>query len=153
MAMASSDPTAETTLYLKRIFAAPREKVFRVWTKPEEIRQWFAASDEYDTPIAEVDLRVGGKFRMGMKHLPKGTLHIATGVYKEIRPPEKLVFTWSWEGQPESGETVVTIEFRDQGTSTEVIFTHELFPTAALREQHMQGWNGCFDHLAKALQT
>lgn len=150
--MANSHQVAETTLFLKRTFAAPREEVFRAWTKPEEIKQWFAVSDEYVTDIAEVDLRVGGKFRMGMKYVPKGTMHIATGVYKEIQPPEKLVFSWSWEGEPENGETVVSIEFRDQGASTEVIFTHALFPSANVRDQHMQGWKGCFDHLARALQ-
>jgi len=142
---------AETTLYLRHTFAAPREKVFRAWTTAAELKRWFAAGADYVGELAEVDLRVGGKYRIGMKYLPDGTLHVATGIYKVIKAPERLVFTWSWEGQPDRGETLVSIEFHEHGTSTEVVFTHELFLSPELRDRHMHGWQGCFDRLARVL--
>ncbi len=147
--MAETIPTSETTLQLKRIFPAPREKVFRAWTDPKELKKWFAPTDEYTVPFAEVDLRVGGNYRIAMQ-APDGNLHIAIGTYREILPPEKLVFTWSWEGA-DMQETLVIIEFRKQGNSTEVVLTHKLFPNVEARDKHSQGWTGCLDRLAKVL--
>jgi len=145
-------PTTETTLIMKRTFAATRTKVFEAWTNPEMLKQWFTASNEYLSPLAEVDLRVGGRFRMAMKHIEKGNMHIATGIYREIKPPEKLVFTWEWEGEEENGQTLVTIEFRAIDTSTEMIFKQEFFPNKKTRDDHEKGWTGCFGNLAKLFQ-
>ena len=144
-------PLAGTTLYLTRTFAAPRHKVFEAWTRPEVISQWFAASEEHVPSVAEVDLRVGGSYRIGMKHIAKGTEHIATGVYKEIVPDERLVFTWSWEENPNENETLITIEFRDANGSTEMHFRHERFATVKLRDDHQHGWAGCLERLARAM--
>ncbi len=74
-----------------------------------------------------------------------------SGVYREVRPPERLVYTWRWEAQPELEETLVTVEFHDKGEATEVILTHAYFPTAKARDDHNRGWNGCLDRLAKLL--
>ena len=139
----------ETTLYLKRTFAAPRKKVFEAWTKPEVISQWFAATAEHVPTTAEVDLRVGGKYRIGMKHVPKGIQHTAIGEYKEIIPNERLVFTWAWEERPDEPESLVTIEFRDAGNSTEMNFTHSRFVSKQRRDEHEGGWNGCFARMEK----
>ena len=67
--MATAQPHADTvnTLEVRRTFKAPREKVFRAWTRPEEMKHWCAPSAEYETQ-AEVDLRVGGSYRIEMKH-------------------------------------------------------------------------------------
>jgi uncharacterized protein YndB with AHSA1/START domain len=139
--------STETTLILKRTVEAPRSKVFEAWTNPDLLKQWFLASDEYVSPFAEVDLRIGGKYRMAMRHIEKGIEHVATGIYKEILPPSRLVFTWSWEGEQADGDTIVTIEFRDMGTSTEIVLKHEYFRTKESRDQHEMGWNGCFRKL------
>ena len=148
--MATPKTSAATTLHLTRTFAAPREKVFRAWTDPEELKRWWG-SEGYATPSAEVDLRVGGTYRLGMKKLPDGQVFYLTGTYREVRPPEKLVYTWRWEAEPDQGETLVTVEFRDLGKSTEVVVTHELFPSAKVRDDHNRGWSGCLDRLAKLL--
>jgi len=130
---------------------AAREKVFRAWTDPAALKKWFAPGDDYATPIAEVDLRVGGRYRIQIRS-PQGKLHTVVGAYREVKPPEKLVFTWSWqEGGMDVGETLVTVEFRDRGNSTELILTHELFPTAETRDEHTKGWTGCLDRLPTAL--
>lgn len=148
--MPISNPSTETKLFLKRTLKASRENVFKAWTDPVEIKKWFSP-EGFDTPIAEVDLRVGGKYRIGMKQKDKDEMNVATGVYREIRPSEKLLFTWSWEGDPNMAETLVTLEFRDQGKGTELILTHELFPDEASRDRHNEGWISCINKLEKAL--
>jgi len=148
--MASSKPSTETTLNLRRIFKTRREKVFRAWTDPEELKKWWGP-EGYATPSAEVDLRVGGKYRLGMRKLPNGEIFYLSGTYREVRPPERLVYTWRWEAEPEYGETLVTVEFLQAGNSTEVVLTHEFFPTEKARDDHNRGWSSCLDRLAKLL--
>lgn len=149
--MAIPNPKLETTLRLTRTFAVPREEVFQAWTDPTVLREWFAPGDDYATPNAEVDLRVGGRYRIQIRS-PQGKFHTVVGVYKEITPLEKLVFTWSWqEGGTDVGETLVTVELRERGNSTELVLTHERFPTTETRDDHRKGWTGCLDRLSKAL--
>ena len=139
----------ETTLHLRRTFAAPREKVFRALTDPEEMKKWWGP-DGYETPSAEIDLRVGGSYRIAMKS-SHGNTYYLSGTYRAIRPPEKLVYTWRWEAEPEQGETLVTVEFLDLGGSTEVVLTHDLFPSEKARDEHGKGWTGSLNRLANAV--
>ena len=142
----------ETSLQIRRTFPAPRERVFRAWTQPEELKKWWGIADGFSAPIAEVDLRVGGNYRLGMKPPDGDTPYVCGGTFRELRPPEKLVYTWSWEPPGNDiGETLVTVEFLDRGGSTEVVLTHELFPNQEARDQHSQGWAGALDQLAKLL--
>jgi len=91
----------------------------------------------------------------------KGEVYWGQGVYREVKPPEKIVFTWSWtkdkpggaQLHPDSPETQVTVEFFARGNSTEVVLTHATFGSAKDRDEHNQGWNGCLDLLAKVLHT
>jgi uncharacterized protein YndB with AHSA1/START domain len=147
--MADTHPTTETTLQINRTFAAKRESVFRAWTEPEALRQWFVPSEEVSTSSVEVDLRVGGRYRIVMES-SAGEVYIAVGTYREIRFPEKLVFTWSFEGS-DMGETLVSLEFHDRGNSTELVLTHELFLNKEQRDRHNMGWSSCLDHLASSL--
>ncbi len=141
---------SETTLNLKRTFNAPREKVFQAWTDPNALKEWFHGMDDWTTPVHEIDLQVGGKYRLGMQPPDGDTPYVAYGTYREVQPPEKLVYTWSWEGQ-DPMETLVTVEFREVGDSTEVELTHERFPNAEERDKHNEGWVGCLDQLSKLL--
>jgi len=147
--MADKKSESVSTLRLTRTFEATREKVFHAWTDAEKLKRWFGPVG-YAAPIAEVNLRVGGKYRLGMRKLPNGDIFYLSGTYREVRPPEKLVYTWFWENEPELGETLVTVEFRARKTSTEVVVTHELFPNQNIREDHDKGWNSCLDRLALA---
>ena len=115
--MANETASQTYSLQLKRTFPAPREKVWKAWTTPEALKRWFAPSDEYSTPTAQVDLRVGGGYRIEI-YAPDGTPHIVVGNYEEIQAPEKLVFTLSWEGGPVQN-TRVTVDFHEQGEETE----------------------------------
>jgi uncharacterized protein YndB with AHSA1/START domain len=98
-------------------------------------------------PLAEVDVRVGGRYRIHMQ-APDGTLHRVTGIYREVDPPRRLVYTWAWEEKPAEGETLVTVECHDRGGRTEVVLIHERFPNEAVRDQHESGWTGCLVKLA-----
>jgi uncharacterized protein YndB with AHSA1/START domain len=100
-----------------------------------------------------VDLKVGGRYRLGMKAPGDNPLLIVGGVYQEILPPEKLVFTWQWESaDPNEPETLVTVEFHEGAGATEIVLTHELFTDAAQRDKHREGWAGCLDHLERLLK-
>ncbi len=151
--MAAPKPKSETSLQIKRTLAAPREKVFRAFTEPEALKQWWMPGEGFSVPSAEVDLRAGGAYRIGMKN-PKGKLFYVVGEYLEVTPPEKLVYTWRWEGIDEGmGETLVSIELRDLSGGTELIVTHEQFPDEVARDNHNQGWNGCLDTMGKVLAS
>jgi len=127
----------------KRRVAAPRQWVFQAWTKAEHLQRWFFPSiDGEAVPHAEVDLRVGGRYRI-TRHTPDGGITaMVGGTYHEVHPPEKLVFSWAWEApQPDSSETLVTVELHDVQGETEIIITHERFPAQTGQEEHTIGWN------------
>jgi uncharacterized protein YndB with AHSA1/START domain len=150
--MAKEQLSPETTLKIRRLFQAPRERVFRAWTDATELARWFAPSAEYSTRVPELDLKVGGKYKVEMHH-KGGNINTVVGTYREIVPPEKLVFTWRWENDPSAHESLVTIEFLDLGPATEVLLTHVQLPDAEQREKHLQGWNGCLTRLAEYIEA
>ena len=166
--MTQTEAVSETTLRITRKLAAPRELVFKAWTEPEFLLKWWAAHPDFTTPIAEVDLRVGGKYRLGMLPPGQDQPHVIGGIYREVSPPEKLVYTWVWEPQiPETqirsgsgpeglvapGETLVTVEFHDVDGQTEVVLTHQFFAGQEMRDKHSQGWNGCLEQLATLVEA
>lgn len=143
---------ADTRLVIERILPADRETVFRCWTATDHLARWFGPTPDHSTPIAEIDLRVGGRYRIGMRKGEDGETHIVGGIYQEISPPKKLVFTWAWETsvQPPD-QTLVTVEFHEVGNQTRLVLIHERFPHAKMRDQHGEGWNGCLDGLGRLL--
>jgi uncharacterized protein YndB with AHSA1/START domain len=145
-----TNPT--TVLEMSRAIRASREKVFTAWTNPAQLQKWFAVSEGYTTPIAEVDLKVGGRYRLGMKAPGDNPLLVVGGVYQEIVHPERLVFTWRWEsGDPDEPETLVTVEFQERDGVTDVMLKHELFHDVAQRDKHGEGWAGCFANLVRLI--
>ncbi|MGH7539009.1 MAG: SRPBCC family protein [Gemmatimonadales bacterium] len=143
--MVPSSQTAPLPLRLARTIAAPRETVFRAWTDPKALRHWAAPGDG-TAPLAEVDLRVGGRYRIHIQ-APDDTVHKVTGVYQAVDPQRRLVYTWFWETGPEQGDTLVTVEFHERGGATEVIQL-ERFPSAAVRDGHEEGWTSCLRKLS-----
>ena len=138
----------DSMLELKRVLPVSRERVFAAWTETDLIRQWFAPG-EMQTPVAEIDLRVGGNYRIVMKNAT-GETHSPSGVYEEIIPCEKLVFTWKW--QDSELVTRVTITLKELGANeTELTLKHDGFPSADVRDQHNQGWTGCLANLEASL--
>jgi uncharacterized protein YndB with AHSA1/START domain len=140
----------ETTLSMTRRLPAPRADVFRMWTEPEHIRHWFCPVG-FTVVTSEVDLRPGGQYVIAMR-APDGKVHTTKGAYREIVAPERLVYTWQWTG-PGSAETLVTVEFKDLGSETELVLRHERFTGAAHRDSHLAGWNGCLSNLDRYVPT
>jgi uncharacterized protein YndB with AHSA1/START domain len=151
MATAPAPPVA--ALRITRTLATSREKVFRAWTDPKALAKWFAPTDQFRTTVPEFQARQGGRYNIEM-HDPSGQHHSVRGTFREVRPPERLVFTWTWDrepGQQEPGDTLVTVELFDRGGSTELVLTHERLPNVEEREKHDHGWAGCLGRLEKLL--
>ncbi len=146
------ETAAAESLKVTRTFRASRQRVFRAWTEPELMMRWFVEGDA-EMSVCEIDLREGGSYRLE-GHVG-GKKWSIWGSYLEVRPPERLVYTWTWHHDPgfgeSEGDTVVTVEFRDRGSDTELVLTHERFANAKAREEHSQGWNACLDRLARVL--
>jgi uncharacterized protein YndB with AHSA1/START domain len=160
--VASPKQHPEYSVQIRRNFAAPREKVFAAWAERRQLEQWMCRDVSSHTVIHhEQDIRTGGRYLMEVRDPERGQTYWGQGVYREVKPPEKIVFTWSWtkdtpDGEqldPGGPETEVTVEFFARGNSTEVVLSHAGLGTAKVREEHNRGWNGCFDVLAKVLQT
>jgi uncharacterized protein YndB with AHSA1/START domain len=118
---ANSDSFEVTTvsdqeIRMTRLFDAPRQLVFEAMTSPEHVKRWWGQLGEgYSVPVCEIDLRVGGAWRFVNRH-PRGEAAFY-GEYREITPPDRLVFTEIYEPFPES-VSVVTAEFVDEGGKT-----------------------------------
>jgi uncharacterized protein YndB with AHSA1/START domain len=160
--MAAPQQEPEYTLQIRRTFAAPREKVFAAWARREQLEKWMCKDVASHVVIhRQQDIRAGGRYLMEVRDPGKGEVYWGQGVYREVKPPEKIVFTWSWNKatpdgvqlHPDSPETQVTVEFFARGNSTELVLTQTLFGSAKIRDEHDRGWNGCFDILEKVLQT
>ena len=140
-------------LRLSRRFDAPRERVFAAWTDPALLRRWWAAQPDWEGADAEIDLRPGGRYRLAMRDPETDTVHVVIGEYTEVRPPERLAYTWTWESDPAemagSAETLVEVEFVEQDGGTEVRLTHSGFASEQISEMHAHGWNGCLDNLER----
>jgi len=141
----------DTSLSISRQLPASPEDVFKAWTDPALLAKWFGPHG-VTTTAAEVDLRVGGKYRFTMQE-PDGTLHHPNGEYRVIDRPKKLVFTWILDGQGCSGsdgsytETQVTIELEDMNGSSRLILTHDFLPGEESKAAHHMGWTGSLERL------
>ncbi len=144
--MITPAPHNDTTLVLRRTFTASRERVFRAWITPRALEQWLRPRGKSIT-VRSLDARAGGSFRFELEN--GGSI---VGTYLHIVPPEKLVFTWSGEAI-QGRETVVTLDFLDQGPVTEVVLTHEGLSTPERRALAEGGWPSLFDALASVLSS
>ncbi len=147
--MANTKTQERPSLSIVRKLDAAPGKVWRAITEPEMLKKWMAPSDDFKIPVAEAELRVGGRYHIIM-NAPDGQVHDVSGAYREIVPNKKLVYTWAWKSTPER-ESIVTIELRAAGSGTELTLKHEQFADAEARDRHQQGWMGCLARLEKAV--
>ena len=149
MAVASNrmSETAQHELVITRTLDAPRALVFKAWTQPEHMVRWLGPHT-YTAISASMDVRPGGAYRAGMRS-QDGKEHWMRGVYREIVEPERLVFTFAWEGKEgELGrENTISIQFADAGGKTRMTFRQAYFETAQNRDEHNKGWTECFECL------
>ena len=134
---------------IERTFAAPAEDVFDAWTSPEVMRRWLHPGQDWATPEAEVDLRVGGKVRVVMRR-PDGSEVEARGEYTLIDRPHRLVMTWTFSDEP-SNEQLLELSFTESAGSTTVLLVNTGISTDGRRDAQDWGWRGCFDQLERAL--
>ena len=136
-------------LRIERTFDASAEEVFDAWTSPEVLRRWFHSEPDWDTPTAEVDLRVGGKVRVAMRETD-GTEHAMGGTYTLIERPRRLAMTWTFDDWPEK-EQAIELEFSERDGRTTVVLTNSGIATDEQRADQQGGWQGCLDSLDRAL--
>jgi len=140
--------TNETALRITRVIDAPIERVFAAWTDPAQMARWFFVQESWSAEVAN-ELRVGGAFSIKMRS-DEGLELDCTGVYREIEPPTRLVFTWTSYAVT---DTRVTVELREVEEGTELTLTHEDLIDIDVRNSHAEGWGGCLASLERYLQT
>jgi len=136
-------PSLPSLTLVRRIKASPA----RIWaaiTQPDLMLQWWGP-DAGPTLSVVAEVRPGGRFSVVFRLLD-GSEHNPTGVYREVVPERKLVFTWDLPGAPEP-ETLVTFRLQPIDGGTELTLTHEHLPDAAACASHEAGWNGLLDKL------
>jgi uncharacterized protein YndB with AHSA1/START domain len=134
-------------LRLERRFAAPPALVFAAWTEPRHLRRW-SAPHGFEVTQSEGTLAPGGEWRAAMRE-PDGSEHRLSGVYREIDPPRRVVFTHAWldaEGR-RGPETLVTVELEPDGSGTLMRFSQQGFATVWARDGHAGGWTEAFERL------
>lgn len=144
---------AQMSVHIKRVFKAPRAKVFEAWTKPKFIEKWFGP-DELMITKADMDVRAGGAYRIEMKGKVRGEPREGAGIgrYEKIIPNELLVFTWTWSAYP-MPETLVTVEFKDVPGGTQLTLTHERFADTETRGNYEGGWTDTLGKLATLVEA
>ncbi len=131
-------------LVVRRTIRATPQRLFEAWTRPEQLVRWWGPAP-VECAGAEVDLRVGGRYRIGNR-LPDGQVLWISGEFEEVTPPKRLVYTWQLgprAGDPER----VTVRFEAREGATEVIIVHQRILDEAARSDHERGWYGCLDGL------
>lgn len=149
-AVANPNPDApiKPSLTLKRRLNASPQAVYAAWTDPKKLVHWFGP-DQGPVIRAETDVRVGGHFHI-VFHSEDGEEHDVSGTYLEIRPNEKLQFTWAWRTMPER-ESLVTVVVKPDGAGTLLTLVHEQFADEPARDRHEYGWTGSLKKLERAL--
>lgn len=147
--MAHQQKNSPYHLETRRRLPFARDRVFQAWTQPAVLQQWFHPAAQISTPTVEVDLRVGGHYRITMQNADQQTFTVR-GVYQVIDPPAHLAFTWRWEGESAEPETLVTLAFIEHSPQeTEIVLTHRGFVKESERNSHEVGWQGTLQQLAE----
>ena len=135
-------------LVISRTYAATPATVYAAWTTAEHMRQWLRPSVEFSHTLLEVNLKVGGTYRIGFKS-PEGVIDVVAGEFLEIVPNERLAFSWTWEEPNEFAgiKTLVTVEFHAHASGTQLTLIQERFSEESMKERHMQGWTGSLNLL------
>jgi uncharacterized protein YndB with AHSA1/START domain len=138
--------TKPSLTFKRRLNAAP-EKVYAAWTDPQKIIRWFGRADaKPDSFHAEINARTGGRFRVSFS--TNDEYYEIGGVYREVVPNERLVFSWAWHSTPER-ESQVTVSLKPDGDGTLLTLQHEQLFDQVARDGHERGWIGALDKLEK----
>ena len=143
----STKSAQKTSLEITRFINAPPDRVYRAWTDPAQLREWFRPENVRTRSIA-AEVRVGGKYRWDLT-TQEGEEWAAFGEYRELVPGKKIVFTWQWDDDQawENQTSVVTVELSERGCGTELRLKHEQLPSEESRNRHSEGWNSLLNRL------
>jgi uncharacterized protein YndB with AHSA1/START domain len=160
--LARSDSTFSLTLpsgreiAMRRVFNAPRRRLFEAWTRPEQVRRWYGCG-ALTLIVCEIDLRVGGSYCYVLRG-PDGVNHSLEGTYREIVAPERLVYTERYVTQNfESNEALVTVTFTERHGKT-TLASLSVYQSREDRDAHLAagvelGAAQTFERLAEHLAT
>ena len=144
---------SDTSLTVRRTYDAPLERVYRAFTDPDELAQWYAPG-EMTTEVHTLKPEPGGTISVTM--VGDDEDHTAEGTFEDVIENERLVHTWRWVGgsmDEDDEESLVTVTFEEVEAGTEVVLTHERLPNSESVRQHTEGWTGCLENLARALDS
>jgi uncharacterized protein YndB with AHSA1/START domain len=149
----NTQTAAIPALVITRSYAADPQRVYEAFLSPDALMHWFAPEPNV-MDSAKTDPRVGGEYRIAMRH-PDGEVFVVEGTYRELKPYERIVFTWQWE--EDNGEFgpqhIVALDFAKTAGGCELTLTQTGFASDESREKHTGGWNRCFDGLVKYLSA
>ena len=139
----------DKVLRMERLIAATPERLFELWTAPEELVKWWGP-EGFTTPKYTMDVRPGGRWHTTMRR-PDGTEHTVSGIYRAIEPPRRLVFTWAWDDDAgmRGHETEVTVTFAPAPGGTRMVLLQQTFADVDGRGRHAHGWGSSFVCLAR----
>lgn len=142
----------DKVLHLERLIAAPPERLFALWTEPDQLVKWWGP-EGFDVPESALDVRVGGHWCTTMR-APDGRLLTVSGVYRVVDPPNRLVLTWAWhdDNGVRGHETEIAITFQLAPGGTRLTLVQQTFATAEARDRHSHGWLSSFVCLASAAE-
>lgn len=153
MSIAEATKASERALTVTRVLNAPREMVFKAWTDPRQLMQWWGPAHHPATHI-EMDVRSGGKWRNCLRSAEDGSELWHHGTFREVVAPSLLVFTFQWEEDGERGlENLVTITLEDLGGKTKLTLHQVPFQSDAERDGHGEGWASTFRRLAALVEA
>jgi uncharacterized protein YndB with AHSA1/START domain len=133
-------------LLIVRTIDAPATLVFRLWSEPEHFRRWIGPQG-FECAEVEIDFRVGGAYRATISSPEAGNSRFQ-GIYREIEPDRRIVFTFTWQGGPSGGvETIITVLLEERDGRTIQTFHQAPFLNVERRDSHRGGWNSTFDRL------
>ncbi|MDQ4212898.1 SRPBCC domain-containing protein [Microbacterium capsulatum] len=133
------------TANVDRTFALDIETMWELWTSAEHLSAWHRPSLEFGPTLATVDARVGGRYRLEMLD-PAGEVHAVGGIYVEVDRPNRLLFTWQWDGS--DNESLVEVSFTAVDDGTAVSIVHTKLVDQADADLHAEGWIGCLQSIA-----
>jgi uncharacterized protein YndB with AHSA1/START domain len=150
---AATTDSAERVLVITRLFDAPRDLVFKAWSEPEHLAQWFGPKGFTSFVVGSMEPRPSGTYRIHMRG-SDGNDHWVQGAYREILEPEQIVCTFVWTdagGNPTRPDTLLTLTFEELGDKTRLTMHQAVFESVTARDEHDAGWTSSLERLAEYL--
>ncbi len=139
-----------TSLTISRVLKASPEAVWQLWTDPAKVNDWHRPNKTDYTTESKLDLKVGGTYKIAM--ISAEGRSVATGTFKELNPPRKLVYSWQWEGDPTTELSEVTITLDPVPEGTKLTLVHDRLSGPESVKAHSDGWLGCMENINELIE-